>query len=88
MDKQYHPYHMVDPSPWPYTLSFSMLGMAVGAVMYFHYNFPWLLLLGFFSAVLVFIQQRRHYIRSDFSFEKKYTFNSFRPELLEKMINF
>lgn len=63
MEKQYHPYHMVDPSPWPYTLSFSILGMAVGAVMYFHYNFPWLLLLGFGSAVLVFTCWTRDVVR-------------------------
>ena len=33
---QFHPYHMVDPSPWPISLSFSLLIMAISAVMYFH----------------------------------------------------
>lgn len=33
---QTHPYHMVDPSPWPISLSFSLLVMTVSAVMYMH----------------------------------------------------
>ena len=33
---QYFPYHLVDPSPWPILLSFSLLTMAIGAVMYMH----------------------------------------------------
>ena len=46
---QLHPYHMVDPSPWPLSLSFSLLIMAISAVMYMH-GFPYggyLLNLGF-----------------------------------------
>jgi cytochrome c oxidase subunit 3 len=37
---QAHPYHMVDPSPWPISLSFSLLIMAISAVMYLH-GFPY-----------------------------------------------
>jgi cytochrome c oxidase subunit 3 len=33
---QAHPYHMVDPSPWPISLSFSLLVMTISAVMYMH----------------------------------------------------
>ena len=46
---QSHPYHLVDPSPWPISLSFSLLIMAISAVMYMH-GFPYggyLLNLGF-----------------------------------------
>ena len=46
---QLHPYHMVDPSPWPLSLSFSLLIMAISDVMYMH-GFPYggyLLNLGF-----------------------------------------
>lgn len=32
----HHPYHLVDPSPWPLYTSFSMLCLALGLVMYFH----------------------------------------------------
>ena len=31
---QTHPYHLVDASPWPISLSFSMLIVTVSAVMY------------------------------------------------------
>lgn len=33
---QKHPYHLVDPSPWPLVASISSLVTAVGAAMYFH----------------------------------------------------
>lgn len=34
--KHYHPFHLVDPSPWPFVGSFSALGLTIGSVMYFH----------------------------------------------------
>jgi cytochrome c oxidase subunit 3 len=33
---QYFPFHLVDPSPWPILLSFSLLNMAIGAVLSMH----------------------------------------------------
>jgi len=36
---QYFPFHLVEPSPWPLLVSFSLLTMAIGAVMYMH-GFP------------------------------------------------
>ena len=33
---QYFPYHLVDPSPWPILLSFSLLNLTIGAVLYMH----------------------------------------------------
>ena len=33
---QSHPYHLVDPSPWPLALSMSLLVLTVSAVMYMH----------------------------------------------------
>ena len=33
---QAFPYHMVDPSPWPILVSFSLLSLMLGAVMYLH----------------------------------------------------
>ena len=32
----HHPYHLVDPSPWPALTSLSVLWMALGLVLYFH----------------------------------------------------
>src|ERR1700759_1510415 len=33
---QYFPFHLVTPSPWPILLSFSLLNLTVGAVLYMH----------------------------------------------------
>ena len=33
---QAFPYHLVDPSPWPILVSFSLLSLMLGAVMYLH----------------------------------------------------
>ena len=36
---QNHPFHLVDPSPWPLITSLAALGTTTGGVMYFHgYN--------------------------------------------------
>ena len=58
---QAFPYHLVDPSPWPILVSFSLLSLMLGAVMFFH-GFPYgsiLLKLVFtltsFSSLLWFI---------------------------------
>lgn len=46
MAKHFHPWHLVDPSPWPYLGAFSAFGMTIGGVMYFHsYQYGDLLLL-------------------------------------------
>ncbi|WP_404386237.1 cytochrome c oxidase subunit 3 [Caenispirillum salinarum] len=47
-----HPYHIVDPSPWPFLGSLGVLVLAVGAVQYFHDAPPWVMLAGF-ALVLV-----------------------------------
>src|SRR6185503_17855110 len=46
---QYFPFHLVEPSPWPILLSFSLLNMAIGAVLSMHgfQNGSILLSLGF-----------------------------------------
>lgn len=46
---QNFPYHLVETSPWPILVSFSLLTMAIGAVLYMH-GYPYggsLLSLGF-----------------------------------------
>jgi cytochrome c oxidase subunit 3 len=42
-----HPYHLVDPSPWPFVGSMSAFIMAIGAVLYMHGEVSWVLILGF-----------------------------------------
>ena len=36
-NNEQHPFHMVDPSPWPIMTSFSLLSLALSFVSYFHY---------------------------------------------------
>jgi cytochrome c oxidase subunit 3 len=36
LEKQRHPYHLVDPSPWPLFGSLGALAITVGGVMYMH----------------------------------------------------
>jgi hypothetical protein len=50
---QAFPYHLVDPSPWPILVGFSVFSMAIGAVMYMHgfSNGGLLLNLGFILTV-------------------------------------
>ena len=36
MSKHFHPWHLVDPSPWPYVGSVAALGLTTGGVMYYH----------------------------------------------------
>ena len=36
MSNHAHPWHLVEPSPWPYVGAMGALGLTVGAVMYFH----------------------------------------------------
>ncbi|WP_159346649.1 cytochrome c oxidase subunit 3 [Roseomonas harenae] len=41
-----HPYHLVDPSPWPLVSAFSAGCLLLGIVMWAHYNIHWVLGLG------------------------------------------
>jgi len=36
MAKHYHPFHLVDPSPWPFVGSLGALGLTTGGVLYMH----------------------------------------------------
>jgi cytochrome c oxidase subunit 3 len=51
---QHFPFHLVDPSPWPILLSFTLLNMAIGAVLYMHgyNNGGFILTIGFLLTVL------------------------------------
>jgi len=49
MEKVYHPYHLIDPSPWPYIMGCSAFLTTLGSVIYFHYNNKILLFLGLIS---------------------------------------
>jgi cytochrome c oxidase subunit 3 len=42
-----HPWHLVDPSPWPVVGAFSAGALAVGTIMFMHDEGSWLMYLGF-----------------------------------------
>src|SRR4051812_28258558 len=48
-----HPYHLVDPSPWPLAGAFSAGLMATGGVVFMHGGGYWLLILGFLCVLAV-----------------------------------
>ena len=51
---QRHPYHLVDPSPWPLLAAFAALFMTMGGVMYMHnYDGGGLFFITGFSLVLL-----------------------------------
>lgn len=52
MEKVYHPYHLVDPSPWPYTMGCSVLLTTLGGVIYFHYSNGLLVFTGLISIAI------------------------------------
>ena len=49
---QKHPYHLVDPSPWPVAGAAAAGTMAVGGVLFMHDITPWLLPIGFLLVLL------------------------------------
>lgn len=38
MERRYHPYHMVEGSPWPYIGACGAFFLTAGLVVYFHYS--------------------------------------------------
>lgn len=63
MGKVYHPYHLVDPSPWPYVMSCAALLTTLGAVIYFHYSQILVLSLGLISVGLCMFLWLRDVVR-------------------------
>ena len=49
-----HPWHLVDPSPWPIVGAFAGLTMAVGGIIYMHTHFIWLFLVGVLILLFTF----------------------------------
>jgi cytochrome c oxidase subunit 3 len=73
-NNQRHPFHLVDPSPWPFVGAISAFSLAFGFVMYMHsYTGGWFLfILGFFSVVSTMILWWRDVIR-EATFEGQHT---------------
>nr|YP_009937351.1 cytochrome c oxidase subunit III [Trigonopterus selaruensis]QNT26822.1 cytochrome c oxidase subunit 3 [Trigonopterus selaruensis] len=58
-----HPFHLVDPSPWPILGSLSLFSFLMGMIKWFHFNETNLLLFSMMTNVLVMIQWWRDIIR-------------------------
>nr|YP_009590296.1 cytochrome c oxidase subunit III [Alcidodes juglans]QBM10383.1 cytochrome c oxidase subunit III [Alcidodes juglans] len=61
--KQHHPYHLVDPSPWPLLGSLSVFSTLMGFIKWFHFNEVNLLLFSMMTNVLIMYQWWRDVIR-------------------------
>ncbi|MEQ8665752.1 MAG: cytochrome c oxidase subunit 3 [Rhodospirillales bacterium] len=58
-----HPYHLVDPSPWPLVGAFGALLMAIGGIQYMHGASLWFVLPGFAIVIYVFYVWCRDVVR-------------------------
>ncbi len=58
-----HPWHLVEPSPWPIVAAFAAFLMASGGVWYMHDRVPWVLLLGVLLLIVTFFGWWRDVVR-------------------------
>nr|YP_009257430.1 cytochrome c oxidase subunit III [Haliclystus antarcticus]ANH09489.1 cytochrome c oxidase subunit III [Haliclystus antarcticus] len=63
MSTHYHPFHLVDPSPWPYVGASGAFATTFGSVIYFHYSQTSLLIVGLILLTVTFIFWWRDVIR-------------------------
>lgn len=63
MNKKYHPFHLVDKSPWPFVLSNSIFSLIIGIILFLHYNIYIILLIGLFFTISSLILWFRDIIR-------------------------
>nr|UBA17434.1 cytochrome c oxidase subunit III [Orestes guangxiensis] len=63
MNKQNHPYHLVEMSPWPLVGALSTMFMLVGLVMMFQYTSIKITIMGTIMTVMIMIQWWRDVIR-------------------------
>ncbi len=50
-----HPFHIVDPSPWPFVVSLAVLVLTVGLVLYMHGFGFWIMLAGLLFVGLILV---------------------------------
>nr|UPL65655.1 cytochrome c oxidase subunit III [Petillopsis calcar] len=69
---QNHPFHLVDPSPWPLTGSIGAMTLASGMIMWLHKNEMYLFWLGMIITLLTMYQWWRDIVRES-TFQGKHT---------------
>ena len=62
-DVKKHPWHLVNPSPWPFTGTVAAFLLATGGVWYMHEDKPWLLAAGFAVLLYTFFGWWRDVVR-------------------------
>ncbi len=67
-----HPYHLVDPSPWPVVGAASALALAAGAILFMHDQGPWLMFLGIAMVLFTMFMWWRDVVR-EATFEGHHT---------------
>nr|QVV96014.1 cytochrome c oxidase subunit III [Coridius brunneus] len=67
-----HPYHLVDPSPWPLMASIGSMTITTGMVVWFHKNEMYILWIGLIILMLTMLQWWRDIIRES-TFQGKHT---------------
>jgi cytochrome c oxidase subunit III len=60
---KHHDYHLVDPSPWPIVGAVSAFVTAVGAIMWFHGQTFWIMIVGLLGVVFTMAAWWRDVIR-------------------------
>nr|YP_001648666.1 cytochrome c oxidase subunit III [Igernella notabilis]ABW83946.1 cytochrome c oxidase subunit 3 [Igernella notabilis] len=63
MDKNYSPYHLVEPSPWPYIGACGAFFTTTGFILFFHYNRGGVLFIGLMTLVFTMAVWWRDVIR-------------------------
>nr|UZT27017.1 cytochrome c oxidase subunit III [Xyloterini sp.] len=61
--KQNHPFHLVDPSPWPILGSISVFTMLMGTIKWFHEKESLLMMMGSISTIMIMYQWWRDITR-------------------------
>nr|YP_010890049.1 cytochrome c oxidase subunit III [Bargmannia lata]WJJ70061.1 cytochrome c oxidase subunit 3 [Bargmannia lata] len=60
---KYHPYHLVNPSPWPYIIGCGVLLLTSGLVIFFSYSKIFIFFIGFFIIIFTMILWFKDIIR-------------------------
>ncbi|HYF09108.1 MAG TPA: cytochrome c oxidase subunit 3, partial [Acetobacteraceae bacterium] len=58
-----HPYHLVDPSPWPLVGAFAGGALVTGIIMVAHYQSWWLLILGVLGTIFTMFMWWRDVVK-------------------------
>nr|AJF93973.1 cytochrome c oxidase subunit 3 [Oopsacas minuta] len=70
--KKYHPYHLVEPSPWPIIGGCGALFLTTGSILFFHFTHKSIIIIGSLTTIIMMIAWWRDVIRES-SFQGLHT---------------